>query len=181
VDSKERFERFIKAMGELKMVCQGDLSDEKIAAYYNRLQAYSTEQLVGACDRLGNEPGRVFFPSVGEFVQALEGTRKGNGMNVYLEVFAKIGKSDGNGRSFHVDNPPTSSDPAAQRAIDAFWRDMCHGDYNQQSFTKNSFIAAYEASADAIDREGSPSLSFEDLKRVAAEKKALRLESDDAS
>lgn len=180
MDSTERFERFIKAMGELQMVCQGDLSDEKIAAYYNRLQAYSTEQLVGACDRLGNEPGRVFFPSVGEFVQALEGTRKGNGAAAWMEFSEMAGSFVGD--QYHGrDNPPQTDDPAAQRAIRACWHDMCTQPNEQQQWVQKRFESAYEAAADVISREGNPSLSFEDLKRVAAEKKALRLESDDAS
>jgi len=165
---------FALAMGELQMVTQGELSREKLAAYFHRLSPYTIEQVQAVCARLGNQPGRVFFPAIGEFMEALQGSHKGNAKAAWLEISALAGKYGPSGEYHGRDNPPKTDDPAARRAIAACWFDMCTQPPSEQQWVQKRFEEAYETTADVMQREAigheGNVLSYSDLKRLAGER-----------
>ena len=141
---------FAITLGELQMKCQGELSKEKLSAYWAELKDYPLAMIQAACKQLARQRGRIFFPAVGEFFEVLEGSAETNAQEAWAQVLGTIGRG-----GYHANNPPQFDDPRIARALMVIggYKQVCLTPYDEQQWLQKRFAEAYETADCSYQRE----------------------------
>jgi len=140
---------FSVAMGELAEKCQiSGIDNPKIKAYWQELHTYGIERFKAACHELATQEGRVFFPTVGEFVQVLNGSLNDRALEAWTTVLRSVGAiQPTTGKQFHAGHPPTFTDPNIAGALQGIggYSSVCNVDQTTQAidFMRRNFIDYY--------------------------------------
>jgi hypothetical protein len=148
-DDPRRFEKFAIALGQTALrVNVANLSREKLEVYWLDLHKYPHNDFLKACETLGTEPGRVHFPSVGEFIAILDHSGSGfleanQTWHMLLEDVSAWGR-----------NRPPKFGPVTSAALAAVggWSSLCDMPPRSREFEKNTFVKAFIEARDRAQR-----------------------------